>query len=73
MTMISYAAAPASSPRLARLNLRVFAKFAGILIHAIRSSRETQDLLRAPDAILKDIGLTRLKTNGKPYLFAHRD
>ncbi len=56
-----------------RINLGFFAKMAKLLAQAHHDSREAQNLLRAHDAILKDVGFTRLKANGNTYLFSHRN
>jgi hypothetical protein len=55
----------------ARIKLGFFAKMAKILVQAHRHSREAQNLLRAHDAILKDVDLTRLNANENTYLFSH--
>lgn len=73
MTMMIHTAAPAPARPQIRITLGFFAGMVKILVQAHRHSREAQNLLRAHDAILKDIGLTRLKANGNPYLFSHRN
>ena len=73
MTLIIYTAVPAPIFPQIRIKLGFFAKMAGILVQAHRQSREAQNLLSSHDALLKDIGLTRLKANGKTYLFSHRN
>jgi uncharacterized protein YjiS (DUF1127 family) len=73
MTMIVHTAVRAPIRLRIRINLGFFAKMAKYIVHAHRHSREAQNLLRAHDAILKDVGLTRLNTNGNTYLFAHRN
>jgi len=73
MTMMIHTAVPAPIGPQFRIKFGFFTKMAQILIQAHRHSRETQNLLRAHDAILKDIGLTRLNANGNTYLFSHRN
>ena len=71
MTMMIHTAVHAPiGPRI-HIKLGFFAEMAKILVQAHRHSREAQKLLRAHDAILKDVGLTRLKANGNTYLFSH--
>ena len=48
------------------------ADMAKLFSQAHRHSRDAQYLLRANDAILKDLGVTRVKANGNSYLFSHR-
>jgi hypothetical protein len=72
MTMMIHTAVRAPiGPRI-RIKLGFFAKMAKILVQAHHHSREAQNLLSAHDAILKDVGLNRLKANGNTYLFSHR-
>ena len=73
MTMMIHTAVRAPIGVRIRIKLGFFAKMAKILVQAHRHSREAQNLLRAHDAILKDVGLTRLKANGNTYLFSHRN
>ena len=70
--MINTAVRAPIVPRI-RIKFGFLAKLAQILIQAHRHSREAQNLRRAHDAILKDIGLTRLNANGNTYLFPRRD
>jgi len=72
MSMMIHTAVPAQIRPQIRIKLGFFAKMANILVQAHRHSREAQNLLRTPDAILKDIGLTRLNANGNTYLFSQR-
>ena len=73
MTMMIHTAVPAPIRPRIRIKLGFFAKKADILVKAHRHSREAQNLLTAHDAILKDVGLARLKANGNTYLFSHRN
>lgn len=73
MTMMIHTAVRAPIRPRIRINLGFFAKMGKILVLAHRHSREAQNLLRAHDAMLKDVGLTRLKANGNTYLFSHRN
>ena len=73
MTMMIHTAVRAPiGPRI-RIKFGFLAKLAQNLVEAHRHSREAQNLLRAHDAILKDIGLTCLNANGNTYLFSHRN
>ncbi len=73
MTMMIHTdiAAPIS-PRI-RINLEFFAGIAKALVQAHRRNREAQNLLKSHDAIMKDVGFTRIKANGNTYLFSHRN
>jgi uncharacterized protein YjiS (DUF1127 family) len=73
MTMMIHTALPAPIVPRIRISFGFLAKFAQFLIQTHRHSREAQNLLRAHDAILKDVGLTRLNANGNTYLFSHRN
>ncbi len=73
MTMMIHTAVRAPIVPRIRIKFGFFTRMAQILIQAHRHSREAQNLLRAHDAILKDVGLTRLKANGNTYLFSHRN
>ncbi len=73
MTMMIHTAVRAPiGPRI-RIKFGFLPKLAQFLIQAHRHSREAQNLLRAHDAILKDVGLSRLKAKGNTYLFSHRN
>ncbi len=71
-TMIHTAVSAPIGPPI-RIKLGFFTGMAKILVQAHRHSREAQNLLRAHDALLKDVGLTRLKANGNAYLFSHHN
>ena len=73
MTMMIHTAAAAPVRPQFRIKFGFFTRMAQILIQAHRHSREAQNLRHAHDAILKDIGLTRLNANGDTYLVSHRD
>ena len=73
MTMMIHTAVPAPIGPQFRIKFGFFAKMAQNLVEAHRHSREAQNLLRAHDAILKDVGLSRLKANGNTYLFSHHN
>ncbi len=69
MTMMIHTDVPAPIRPQIRIKLGFFAKMFKVLVQAHRHSREAQNLLSAHDAILKDVGVTRLKANGNTYLF----
>jgi len=69
MTMMIHTDVPAPIRPPIRIKLSFFAKMVKVLVQAHRHSREAQNLLSAHDAILKDVGVTRLKVNGNTYLF----
>ncbi|MFV2092676.1 MAG: hypothetical protein ACC634_06285 [Hyphomicrobiales bacterium] len=73
MTMMIHTAVRAPIHPRIRIELGFFAKMAKILVQTDRHSREAQNLLSTHDAILKDVGLTRLKANGNTYLFSHHN
>ena len=73
MTMMTHTAVRAAIRPQIRIKLGFFVKMTKILVQAHRHSREAQNFLRAHDAILKDVGLTRLNVNGNTYLFSHRN
>ena len=73
MTMMIHTAVPAPIRPPVRIKLEFFRRLAKLFVRGHRHNREAQDLLSAHDAILKDVGLTRLKSNGNTYLFLHRD
>jgi hypothetical protein len=73
MTMMIHTAVGAPTRPQIRIEFGFFAKMAEYLVQAHRHSREARNLLGAHDAMLKDVGLTRLKSNGNAYLFSHRN
>ncbi len=73
MTMIAHTAVPAPARPQIRIKLGFLAKMAKILVQAHRNNREAQNMRHANDAILKDVGLTRLRANGKNVLYSHWD
>lgn len=73
MTMIIDTAIPAPIVPRISIHFGFLANLTQILIQAHRRSREVQNFLRAHDAILKDVNLTRVKVNGSSYLFSHRN
>ena len=73
MTMMIHTAVAAPIRPRIHIKLGFFRKVAKILAQAHHHSREAQNLRRAHAAILKDVGLTRLKANGSTYLYSHRN
>lgn len=73
MTMIIHTAIPAPILPQIRIKFGFFTKIVKIIIQAHRHSRDAQNFLRAHDAILNDVGLTRVKVSGNTYLFSHRN
>ena len=69
MTMMSHIDITAPFRPKIRIKFGFLARFLKALVQAHCHSREAQKLLSAHDAILKDVGLTRVKTNGNTYLF----
>ena len=73
MTMMIHTAAAAPIRPPIGIKLGFIAKIAKYIFQAHRHSHEAQNLLRTHDTILQDIGLTRVKANGKSYLFSPYD
>ncbi len=73
MTMMIHTAVRAPIVPRIRIKFGFLAKLAQNLVEAHRHSREAQNPLRAHGAILKDVGLSRLKVNGNTFLFSHRN
>ncbi len=72
MTMMIHTTIPASARLSFRIRFGFLAKMAQYIIAAHRHSREAQNLRHAHDAILKDVGLSRLKASGHTYVIAHK-
>ena len=69
MTTITRTETQAPSHPSFRSFLRVFARLPEVFFQGHADSQNAQNLRYSDEALLRDIGVTRVEINGKPYLF----